>query len=68
MPEWISVDDKLPELGKEVLAYCAGRFMEVARLDFKDGEKRFLCMWDSTALYRVTHWMPLPEPPQEERL
>lgn len=39
MPEWINVNDKLPELREEVLAYTSGGFMEVARLDFKYEKK-----------------------------
>lgn len=67
MMEWISVNERLPCMHtEEVLAYSAGRFMEVARLEIKDGKKRFVCMWDSTALYHVTHWMPLPKPPKED--
>ena len=46
MAEWISVKDKMPEDGKEVL--------------FSDGISMIAYAQD------VTHWMPLPEPPEEE--
>lgn len=57
---WISVDDRLPERGIDVLA-CYEVTREVAWLHVDDGE------WTSMApLGRVTHWMPLPELPDRQ--
>lgn len=56
--QWISVEDRLPEEDQKVLAYTAesqGTFEEY-RLCFGWAIKG-----------RVTHWMPLPEPPKEEK-
>ena len=62
MSEWISVEDRLPNIGQNVLTY--------------DGHNRVFCsvrqnhqfkihytVWDHD---NVTHWMPLPEPPTIE--
>lgn len=75
MSEWIRVEDELPRCGDPVIAACRdyrvdglppavvpARFnldreewFDVDNLD-SDG--------DEVRLFRVTHWMPLPEPPK----
>lgn len=58
---WISVKEKLPENHKEVLIYC-GSYHEIGwyESDNKSWRSDFLgCCTDD-----VTHWMPLPEPPE----
>ena len=65
--EWISVNERLPEEDEDVLVMTAeGKFasggMHVASLD-EDG------VWypshgDGWEFPDVTHWMPLPEPPE----
>ena len=61
MSEWISVKDRLPETGVEVLAYSDGDIYTVVHCI--DGS------WIASStyydLYHVTHWMPLPEPPDK---
>lgn len=54
--EWISVKDRLPEPKAMVLVHCTnGRMLTVGYFD-KDLEY--------LKSGRVTHWMPLPEPPE----
>lgn len=54
--KWVSVKDRLPEPFTTVLAhYTDGRIHTVGYLD------RFM-----TTRGTVTHWMPLPEPPESE--
>jgi hypothetical protein len=60
--KWISVKDRLPDTGIEVLV-VSGTDREVAWRHIDDGE------WSSySALGHVTHWMPLPALPEEEVL
>lgn len=70
MAEWISVKDRLPKRGEKVLAY-----MDFSQLGFDNeisdntymgklvGTKKDVWVWQSDY---VTHWMPLPEPPEGE--
>jgi len=74
--EWISVKDRLPENGSQVLAIIPksdeigffnpfscnydidnGGFCDLWAIEIED---RFYCRFNT----KVTHWMPLPEPPQ----
>ena len=68
--EWISVDDRLPEDSNDGFADAVlvtdGFIQHMAY--FVGGEWRFAesgeikePMW-----YRITHWMPMPEPPKGE--
>ena len=54
VPSWIPVSERLPKFGQEVIAYsdCV----------------HFCWFWhnDNYSWSKVTHWMPLPEPPKEE--
>jgi hypothetical protein len=56
---WISVTDRLPDAGVEVLTYCVNVDDSFGnKIVERDGEAVFdiLNKW-------VTHWQPLPEPP-----
>ncbi len=56
MDEWISVKDMLPEkAGYKLCWYIKGRQF-VAWFSVNAGQ------WETKRL--VTHWMPLPDPPQ----
>lgn len=74
--EWISVKDRLPEIkdhhvSDTVLVYCA----EQEAMAFTELEETFFGGFvfgverdDPRGVYEpmeVTHWMPLPEPPEE---
>lgn len=58
--QWISVKDRLPECGVEVITFrCESGFSIESR-----NELGFY--FDYDILDDVTHWMPLPEPPKGE--
>lgn len=61
---WISVEDRLPELDKEVLvAWTDGVIGFAMRIESKYHEERW--NWDPVAFGEtITHWQPLPEPPK----
>lgn len=64
---WISVKDRLPEIGKSVLIYYPywdGDEIQVARLEYD--EMTFdVCGEFNIMVEAVTHWKPLPEPPKD---
>lgn len=58
--DWISVEERLPEPGVDVFAAYRNRYITMGTAgddwleeDIEDGN--------------ITHWMPLPEPPGEEK-
>ena len=65
---WISVKDRLPEDERTVLVYynfgdkCKISFYETLAYYAFDPEPHW--QHEGTGL-KVTHWMPLPEPPEE---
>ena len=62
--EWIPVTDRLPEIGRSVIAYNAPA--KCAAEAMYKGEGRFLQFRWSARLqkHEVTHWMPLPLAPE----
>ena len=65
---WISVKDRLPATENFVL-FTVGERVIYGSYDGKDWYEYEGC-WDTDVIYlgpgeRVTHWMPLPEPPKE---
>ncbi len=79
-PQWVSVEDRLPELDKIVLVYAVGKIdgfrgdhvyalcsRYVQRIFSSSPGKEVWsipCSYFHTD-YKITHWMPLPEPPKE---
>lgn len=53
---WIPVTERLPDIGKDVLIYSKEDGVDV---DYYGGDMFGYC--------NVTHWMPLPEPPKEDK-
>lgn len=77
---WISVKDRMPEHGKQVLLIAYGwsdTTIYLGRLEHMSSETSWLtgftskesewCIqgWSYLKEPLVTHWMPLPEPPEE---
>lgn len=65
VPQWISVDDRRPKPGTRVLA-TDGVFVGEAYRTSADTWRRYdgIAMRDCIGSV-VTHWMPLPEAPEE---
>lgn len=71
--EWISVKNRLPRVGKNVLIawknYSGENFIDIGEC-YKSSDKQWhfvYCDVDGTTGLdesQVTHWMPLPEPPK----
>lgn len=57
--QWINVKDRLPE--KEGLYLCYHRAWITDVIEFYNGEFREIGLGDD----KPTHWMPLPELPEE---
>ena len=75
--EWISVEDRLPEEGVRVLAVkklkdgrrdlaLATCIPEYKHHDYVTGEDIVEPYWVCGGNNNITHWMPLPEMPEEE--
>ena len=73
MPHWISVEDELPpleivseswETSDDVLVYTLSGDMLVSRYEFSKLTKEHYWIF-SDHDYIVTHWMPLPLPPEK---
>ena len=64
--EWISVDEHLPQEKVDCIvhykhAYCDNDDYWAIGMCFYDGEK-----FQLDSAYKVTHWMPMPNPPKGE--
>jgi hypothetical protein len=61
-PRWISVEDRLPEDKVDVLVFGGGNINMCWHMEHKGAS-----VWqgDGDDPYIVTHWMPLPAPPEE---
>lgn len=63
MDSWISIDIEKPENEDPVLAYCPGNIF-IAR--YKKSSKEWdRVPKDNILPQYVTHWMPLPKPPEK---
>ena len=66
MSEWISVNEMLPRFGERVL-FASGNFVAEGYLLIDGSIGRFGHPWsDFCDQSLVTHWMPMPEPPDYE--
>jgi hypothetical protein len=61
-PQWISVEDKLPDIDDYVIWYYESGAMAIWEID-KDMNLEWLKKRSRGD--RITHWMPLPQPPKE---
>jgi len=59
--EWISIEDRLPEFGTDVLVFDEVPNMVLSAI-LNDGV--WVDTFDEFELETVTHWSELPEPPK----
>jgi len=68
--EWISVKDKLPEGGKVLVCFQEpffGSMTSEVDVGFYDNKDSCWWLWNGERkIFRVTHWMPIPELPESE--
>ena len=68
---WISVEDRLPEPENEVIVLAKDKYIDIDQLT-DDGEGNYY-WWktDRVVIWceddKITHWMPIPELPKEEK-
>ena len=63
---WIPVSERLPEDGSNVLAYYDNKIEQrMFACVYEDGEWFYRMLYTTTVFKYITHWMPLPEPPQK---
>ena len=69
MSEWISVKERLPEVAGEYLVVYHPCYWHDVKEDLRVGIDSFRgkTAWAKKKYQRVTHWMPLPEPPKENQ-
>jgi hypothetical protein len=70
MSEWISVKDRLPNIGEHCLWFDGNATMSDylrIHIDFtcKAGGNKVDCAVNY--LHNYTHWMPLPQPPETDK-
>ena len=78
--DWISVKERLPNVNKApkqqcewvtVIACIAGRCTVSRMYERANIRGKVVCRWlypEGAISYEdITHWMPLPEPPKEEK-
>ena len=64
MSEWISVDERLPDVEVSVLCLWSDGHHESATLECVD-DSLWHCLDDGEMLQSdPTHWQPIPEPPK----
>ncbi len=71
MNEWVSVEERLPEESGIYITYSEYKAVRpdinnCIASDYFDAERGF---WlnDGGGQYVTTHWMPLPDPPKENK-
>ena len=68
--EWVSVDENLPDFDVPVLVYVKDIFDNKGTISIT----KYTITYDLTnnwlgyenSSFKITHWMPLPEPPEKE--
>ena len=65
--KWVPVTERLPECGTHVLVY-AGFFQPYIEAAYYCEDKKWRFTYDDAEVVGVSHWMPLPKPPQNDEM
>lgn len=68
---WIKTSEQMPLEGRPVLTYVASdprgpETNPIVEAYYRDGIWRLTDLLDDRPMFPPTHWMPLPEPPEEK--
>ena len=67
--KWISVKVRLPEEHENVLVAVKSPFfgilLNIDEMEYDEKEEEKTWLLHERGGYKITHWMPLPEPPKE---
>jgi hypothetical protein len=64
---WVSVKDRKPDNGQDVLAYIDDyEESRITACNYDNGVWYDCVMNCKIVIPNITHWMPLPEPPKED--
>ena len=65
--EWINIKDKLPDFYEKILVSCGGDIHLGRRIQGEEiNPSGSILMSSSDGGTLVTHWKPLPKPPEEK--
>ena len=61
--KWISVEDRMPDRHEDIIFYAKGAAWRY-RFGWIDSYDEFYCTTRGERVENVTHWQPLPDPPE----
>ena len=64
--EWINIKDRLPDMGGYYLCFNNNNLPFIAAFFFYVNEKHPCFKNSKGNKLNVTHWMPLPDPPESK--
>ena len=64
-PKWIPVAERLPEQNTRVIGFMAWK--GITAIEYQHGKWYSIDHLQPLPDEAVTHWMPLPQPPKEEK-
>ena len=66
VPKWVSVKDRLPEHVQGNYLILLGGEIYAAKWEYDEWNEKYAFRIDCQIVPNVTHWMKVPEPPEEE--
>lgn len=66
VPKWVSVKDALPEHAQGNYLILLGGEIYAAKWEYDEWNEKYAFRIDCQIVPNVTHWMKVPEPPEEE--